>query len=181
MTISFDAAIGEWQALLGPDNVLSAQAAQLAYGADTTALERSIPAALRLTDAARLPELMRIAQRHRIPVHPISTGRNWGYGSALAACDACVIIDLSGLRQILHFDADMGVVTVEPGVTQAMLAAFLDAGAHPFMVPVTGAGPSCSLVGNALERGYGITPHTDHFAAVTDLEAVLADGRKSVV
>ena len=41
---------------------------------------------------------------------------------------------------------------------------------------MTGAGPTCSLVGNALERGYGITPYTDHFAAVTDIEAVLPDG-----
>jgi FAD/FMN-containing dehydrogenase len=57
-----------------------------------------------------------------------------------------------------------------------MLARFLDAGNFPYMVPVTGAGPNCSLVGNALERGYGITPHVDHFAAVTDIEAVLPDG-----
>ncbi len=57
-----------------------------------------------------------------------------------------------------------------------MLADFLDAGNHPFLVPVTGAGPSCSLLGNALERGYGVTPYTDHFGAVTDIEAVLADG-----
>ena len=178
MTNNFDAAIVEWQALLGNDRVLLGPAAQDAYGADTTAAQRIIPAALRLVDGAVLPELMRIAQRHRVPVYPISTGRNWGYGTALAAHDDCVIIDLSGMRQILHFDAEMGVVTVEPGVTQAMLAAFLDCGAHPFMVPVTGAGPSCSLVGNALERGYGITPHTDHFAAVTDLEAVLADGSR---
>jgi hypothetical protein len=44
------------------------------------------------------------------------------------------------------------------------------------MVPVTGAGPHCSLLANALERGYGITPHADHFGAVTDLQAVLSDG-----
>src|SRR5262249_56987597 len=40
-----------------------------------------------------------------------------------------------------------------------------------------GAGPDCSIVGNALERGYGITPLTDHFGAVLSLEAVLPDGR----
>jgi len=86
------------------------------------------------------------------------------------------MVDLSALRRIIHLDAELVVVTVEPGVTQGMLADFLDAGAHPYMVPVTGAGPNCSLLANALERGYGITPHGDHFAAVTDLEAVLADG-----
>jgi 4-cresol dehydrogenase (hydroxylating) len=173
-----DAAISAWQLLLGSENVVLGPAAQAAYGADTTGTERSIPAALRIPDSAALPDVMRIASAHRVPVYPISTGRNWGYGTALAARDDCVIVDLSRLRKILHFDPEMGVVTLEPGVTQGMLAEFLDQGGHPFMVPVTGAGPSCSLVGNALERGYGVTPHTDHFAAVTDLEAILADGSR---
>ncbi len=106
---------------------------------------------------------MRIAQRQGIAIYPISTGRNWGYGTSLPAQDDCVILDLSRLQKIHHFDAELGVVTLEPGVTQGMLAAYLYAGNHPFMVPVTGAGPQCSLVGNALERGYGITPHTDHW------------------
>lgn len=61
-------------------------------------------------------------------------------------------------------------------MTQGLLAEFLDRHQHPYLVPVTGAGPQCSLIGNALERGYGVTPYTDHFAAVTNLEAVLADG-----
>jgi 4-cresol dehydrogenase (hydroxylating) flavoprotein subunit len=87
-----------------------------------------------------------------------------------------VIVDLSYLNRIIDFDAELGVVTLEPGVTQGMLANFLEHGNHPFLVPVTGAGPTCSLIGNALERGYGVTPFVDHFGAVTDLEAVLADG-----
>jgi FAD/FMN-containing dehydrogenase len=68
------------------------------------------------------------------------------------------------------------VVTLEPGVTQADLAQYLSERGHDFLVPVTGAGPTCSVLANALERGYGVTPHTDHFAAVTALEVVLADG-----
>jgi 4-cresol dehydrogenase (hydroxylating) flavoprotein subunit len=170
------AAIEEWQAVLGESSVLTGDAVLRAYGAETSGIRRDIPAALRIADAAELPLVMRIAHRHRVPVYPISTGQNWGYGTAMPARDGCVMVDLGGLQQIIHFDAEMGVVTVEPGVTQGMLAAFLDAGNHPFLVPVTGAGPSCSLLGNALERGYGVTPHVDHFAAVTDIEAVLPDG-----
>ncbi len=170
------AAFDDWRSLLGSSQVLDAAAASLAYGADTGGAERRIAGALRILDSATLPAVMEIAQRHRAPVYPVSTGHNWGYGSSLPVRDDCTIVDLSGLRQILHFDAELGVVTVEPGVTQGMLADFLDRGGHDYMVPTTGAGPSCSLVGNALERGYGITPHTDHFGAVTDIEAVLADG-----
>lgn len=156
--------------------MLLGNAAAGAYGADTSGAQRHIPAALRIDDSASVQDVMRIASRHHVPVYPISTGKNWGYGSALPARHGCVILDLSPLKKIIHFDAELGVVTVEPGVTQGMLADFLEAGHHPYLVPVTGAGPTCSLMGNALERGYGVTPHADHFGAVTDLQAVLPDG-----
>lgn len=169
-------AIKEWQELLGKPHVLLGEAVLLAYGSDTGGAHRHIPAALRIHDSATLQDVMRIASRHRVPVYPISTGKNWGYGTALPAREGCVIIDLGTLNKIIHFDAEMGVVTVEPGVTQGMLADFLKAGDHPFLVPVTGAGPTPSLLANALERGYGVTPHVDHFGAITDIEAVLPDG-----
>lgn len=169
-------AVKEWQELLGKTHVLLGEAVVVAYGSDTSGAQRHIPAALRIHDSAALQDVMRIAGRHQVPVYPISTGNNWGYGTALPAREGCVIIDLSPLKKIIDFDAELGVITLEPGVTQGMLADFLEAGSHPYLVPVTGAGPTCSLLGNALERGYGVTPHVDHFGAVTDLEAVLPDG-----
>ena len=111
------------------------------------------------------------------PIYPVSTGRNWGYGSGLPVTDDCVVLDLSGLTTVSGFDPELGVISVEPGVTQRMLADYLRERNAPFLVPVTGAGPTCSILGNALERGYGITPVTDHFGAVLSLEAVLPDGR----
>ncbi|MDO8699463.1 MAG: FAD-binding oxidoreductase [Rhodoferax sp.] len=174
--MDLSAAITQWRVLLGDSHVVLGEAVMLTYGNDTSGVQRRIPAALRIENSSSLQEVMRIADRNQVPVYPISTGKNWGYGGALPARDDCVILDLSPLTKILDFDEEFGVVTLEPGVTQGMLAHFLDAGNHPYMVPVTGAGPSCSLVGNALERGYGITPEGDHFAAVTDLEAVLPDG-----
>ncbi len=169
-------AILDWQALLGQSAVLPGSAAQRAYGLDASGIERTIPAALLITQADDLPAVMHIASRYSVPVYPISTGKNWGYGTALPARGGSVIIDLSRLQRVIHFDAELGVVTVEPGVTQGMLADFLEAGKHPYLVPVTGAGPSCSVLANALERGYGVTPLVDHFSALTDIEAVLADG-----
>lgn len=174
--MNYPEALQQWRSLLGAECVLDAAAAQVCYRADTTGIERRIAGALRVPAAERIPAIVRIASAHQVPLYPISTGRNWGYGSALPVQDDSVILDLSGLTAILDFDAELGVVTLEPGVTQAQLAEFLDREQHPYLVPVTGAGPQCSLIGNALERGYGVTPYTDHFAAVTDLEAVLADG-----
>ncbi len=170
------AAINEWRQVLGESRVLSDAQAQASYGVDASAIVRRIPAALKIADAQTLPSVMRIAKQYGVSVYPISTGKNWGYGTALPATDDCVLLDLAEMNRILHFDSELGVVTLEPGVTQALLADFLDNGGHPFLVPVTGAGPQCSVLGNALERGYGVTPFIDHFGAVTDLEAVLADG-----
>lgn len=170
------AALDAWRDLLGADRVLAGAEVPPRYCQDTSAARPEMPLVLKVAEAGQLPELMRIAQRHGVAVHPISTGNNWGYGSGLPTADGAALIDLGELRAILDFDPTLGVVTVEPGVTQGMLARYLDDNGHDYMVPVTGAGPSCSLLANALERGYGVTPHVDHFGAVTDLEAVLADG-----
>ncbi len=174
--MELSAALSQWRALLGDANVLTSEAAQAAYGMDSSAIQRRIAGALRINNSDTLQDVMRIASQHLVPVYPFSTGLNWGYGTSLPARDDCVLIDLSRLNNILHFDAELGVVTLEPGVTQAMLSDFLIAGNHQFLVPVTGAGPTCSVLGNALERGYGVTPQVDHFGAVTDIEAVLPDG-----
>ena len=170
-------ALLDWSALLGQSRVLDAGAAQADYGRCTTGIRRRLAGALRPCERSQIPPIVEIAARFKVPLYPISTGHNWGYGTALPPTDDCMILDLSGLDRILEFDAETGLVTVEPGVTQRQLAEFLDRGDHQYLVPVTGAGPTCSIVGNALERGYGITPQADHFGAVMALEAVLPDGR----
>ena len=167
----------DWGKLLGEANVLDAAAAQTGYGRCTTGMQRRLAGALRPHDRAQIVAIIEIAARFKVPLYPISTGHNWGYGTALPPVEDCVILDLSALARIIELNAETGLVTLEPGVTQGQLAEFLDRGGHPYLVPVTGAGPTCSIVGNALERGYGITPYTDHFGAVMALEAVLPDGR----
>jgi len=169
-------ALRAWSDLLGASRVLDSTAAQHHYGQCTTGATRKIAAAIKPCQQDQIIAIVKIAQTHKTPLYPISTGHNWGYGTALPAADNCVILDLSTLDRIIDFDPENGLVTLEPGVTQEKLSRFLQQGEHPYMVPVTGAGPSCSILGNALERGYGITPHTDHFGAVMSLEAILADG-----
>ncbi len=169
-----ESAIAEWVTVLGKSGVVSAGVAD--FGASATGTKRSIPAVLRPQTREQIAEVLKVAQRWHVPVYPVSTGNNWGYGSANPVEDGSAILDLSGLDRISGFDSEMGVVTVEPGVTQGALRDFLDRHDGNYLVPVTGAGPTCSIVGNALERGYGITPITDHFAAVTKIEAIMPDG-----
>ncbi len=111
-------------------------------------------------------------------LYPVSTGNNWGYGTSQPASlnNNIILLDLSGLNKILDFDPELGLVTLEPGVTQQQLSEYLIANNYNYMVPVTGAGPECSILANALERGYGITPYTEHFAATTAIQGYWADG-----
>lgn len=111
-------------------------------------------------------------------LYPISSGKNWGYGTSLPASTAknIILLDLGQLNNICHFDDELGLVTLEPGVTQQQLSDYLTRHNYPYMVPVTGAGPECSILANAVERGYGITPYTDHFSAVTSIEGFWANG-----
>lgn len=176
-TSALNSMLDELQRALGAEFVLGAQAAIERYGASTSNVIPRIEGAMRVGSVAELQNVLRVAARYKISIYPVSTGHNWGYGSANPVTDGCVLVDLSRMDRILEMDADLGLVTLEPGVTQGTLRQYLDDSGLPFMVPVHGGGPSCSLVGNALERGYGITPYTDHFAAVTALEAILPDGQ----
>lgn len=114
----------------------------------------------------------------RFTLYPVSTGKNWGYGTSQPAeiGEHIILLDLSLLNNISYFDEELGLVTLEPGVTQQQLSNFLIENDYPYMVPVTGAGPDCSILANALERGYGITPYTDHFSAVNSIQGYWADG-----
>ena len=145
--------------------------------------QRNVIAVVKTTSKEDVHKLIKLANsvvgddNLNFTIHPISSGLNWGYGTSQpAGLNAkVVILDLSSLQNI-DFDEDLGLITLEPGVTQGQLSQYLIDLGDEYMVPVTGAGPDCSLVGNAIERGYGITPGTDHFGAVTAIQGYWANG-----
>jgi 4-cresol dehydrogenase (hydroxylating) len=167
--------LGRCRDLLGASAVFDGERV-VPYGDNCIALHRDVAGVVRPSTTDEVAGVVRLAAEHEVPLYPISTGRNWGYGTALPVRSGSMILDLSGMDRIVDFDPESGLLTVEPGVTQRQLNVFLCEHDYPFLIPVTGSGPDCSLLGNALERGYGITPYADHFAAATSLEVVLPDG-----
>ena len=146
--------------------------------------QRELLAVITLTQSHEIKALLDLAnhcatdEKLAFSLYPISTGKNWGYGSSQPAGIAknIILLDLGQLSNIKHFDSELGLITIEPGVTQQQLSDYLQLNNHDYMVPVTGAGPDCSILANALERGYGITPYTDHFSAVTSIQGYWANG-----
>jgi 4-cresol dehydrogenase (hydroxylating) len=172
-----DAATAEWASAIGAVNV-NTNSAELASAATATFAEtRLIPAILRPGSREDIQACLRIANRHGVPVYPISGGRNWGYGSRLPAVSGCALMDLRRMDRILNFSEELGYVTVEPGVTQRQLFDFLRERRSRLWMDATGASPECSILGNAVERGFGHTPYSDHFGHACGMEVVLADGQ----
>lgn len=172
-----DDALSAWREVLTGDYVLIGAQAQ-AVMADTDWRPAGDYIVLQPASFDQVSAVLSIASRLGISLHIVSTGRNWGYGGNYPShYETRVLLHLIRLDRIIHFDPVCGLITLEPGVTQAQLSTFLKENGDYYMTPTTGAGPGCSLVGNALERGYGFTPHADHFGAVTGIEAVLPDGQ----
>ena len=87
-----------------------------------------------------------------------------------------MVVDLSRMNRILECNAELGYVVVEPGVSQQQLYDHVRQAAPGYWVDCTGAGPDASIVGNAVERGFGHTPYGDHVRTSCGMEVVLANG-----
>ncbi|MEZ5353879.1 MAG: FAD-binding oxidoreductase [Bryobacteraceae bacterium] len=171
-----EAMFHEFQQILGEDAVdLRPERLQVA----STALfhtTQTVPAILRPATREQVQQCVRLANRLGIRLYPLSTGRNWGYGSTVPPVSDTAIVDLGRMRKILDYSEENAYVTVEPGVTQQQLFDFLAERGSRLWMDCTGASPKASVVANALERGFGHSPYADHFAHACNLEVVLPDG-----
>ena len=171
----FPEAISHWRALLGASHVTMADPLLDAASTTTFATTQRVLALIRPASRSEVQECVRIARRFKIPLYPVSSGKNWGYGSRVPVRSG-VLIELGRLNRIVDFNEELGYVTLEPGVTQDQLYRFLQARGSRLWMDATGASPECSIIGNTLERGFGHTPMGDHAGQACGLEVVLPSG-----
>lgn len=119
--------------------------------------------------------VVRIANDLLVPLWTSSNGRNLGYGGQAPRVAGAVAVDLSRMRRILEVNEKLGYALVEPGVSFFDLHQYIrERGIKLWLsVPALGWG---SVVGNALERGFGYTPYGDHASMQCGMEVVLANG-----
>ena len=146
-------ALESWSAILPKEQLILGEQLKK-YDNCPSQSSRRIRAALQPISVKEIQALVKIAVGNRVPLFPISRGKNWGFGGANPVQDNCVIVDLSLMNQITSFDPELGIITVEPGVTQGQIAEFLRDNHYPFMLSAIVAGPNCSYLANALERGF---------------------------
>lgn len=172
----WEQALTAFEELLGKEHVVR-DPDQLALAQSTTyASTRRVHAVVRPGSVDEIRRCVRIANEHRAPLYPVSRGRNWGYGSRAPTRDCAAVLDLSRLDGISNYDATLGHVTVQPGVTFAQLSAYLRSVDAPFFASVHGGPSDASVLGHVLERGLGKGPYADRWLYACGFEVVLPNG-----
>ncbi len=175
----FDAAIKKFQAALGADQVLTSAEHLTPYTKVMMAVEtaKHVPSAvLTATSVEQVQAVVRICNEYKIPVWTISTGRNFGYGSAAPVERGQIVLDLKKMNKILHIDPELCTALVEPGVTYQMLYDYIEEHKLPLMLSFSAPSAIAGPLGNTMDRGVGYTPYGEHFLMQCGMEVVLANG-----
>lgn len=177
---NFDAALREFQSVVGKEWVFTSEddvglyrdAYSPFWGEDE---ERLAVAAVAPHTSEEVQKVVAIANRYKVPLYTVSTGRNLAYGGSAPVYSGCVVLDLRRLNRILEVNEANAYALVEPGVTYFDLYRHLRRNNLRLMMDVPDPGWG-SLIGNSLDHGCGYTPYRDHFDAHCGMEVVLANG-----
>jgi (+)-pinoresinol hydroxylase len=138
--------------------------------------EDPVPSAAVAPDGVeQIQQIIRIANKYRVPLWTVSTGKNLAYGGSAPRLSGSVVLDLKRMNRILEVNDRNHYALVEPGVSYFDLYRYTqERGLNVFIdAPDPGWG---SPVGNTLDRGGGHTPLRDHFSTLCGMEVVLANG-----
>ncbi|KAJ9145116.1 Vanillyl alcohol oxidase [Pleurostoma richardsiae] len=112
---------------------------------------------VRPASVAELQEVLKTANRLKIPLWTVSRGRNLGYGGTAPVVKGSVVLDLHRMNKIIEINQEYSYAIVEPGVSFFDLFNEIkqrDLALWP-SCPAIGWG---SIIGNTLDRGFGYTP-----------------------
>ena len=176
---NFEAAVAKFRKLVGDENVLIKDEQLIPYNKImmSTENENHTPsAAVTALSVEHVQGVVKICNEHKIPIYTISTGRNFGYGSAAPVQRGQVILDLKKMNKILEIDPELCTALVEPGVTFGQLYDYINENNLPLMLSFSAPSAIAGPLGNTMDRGVGYTPYGEHFLMQCGMEVVLANG-----
>ena len=121
--------------------------------------EEPVPSAAVAPDGVeQVQAVVRVANKYRIPLWTISTGKNLGYGGSAPLLGGSVVLDLKRMDRILEVNDKNHYALVEPGVSYFDLYRYIqDKGLKVWIDPADpGWGSSDRQRGGSRRR-----PHTD--------------------
>jgi len=164
------------QGIVGEENATDDRAICASYSRDQH--WHFVPAknpayVVRPGDKEEVREVLMLANKHKIPVIPYSTGINVR-GLTIPVHDGSILLDLSRMNRIIEINPEMKTATVEPGVTFGML---LEQTKKYKLRPAFPDAPlTVSVLVNYYLRGIYQTSATDGHDHTLSYEMVLPNG-----
>ena len=179
---TFAVAIGELQAAVGAEWVFTSEddlesyrdAYSIRWGNEDEYLASAAVAPIKVEE---VQAVVRIANKYKIPLYPISTGKNLTYGGSAPTYSGSIVVDLKRMNRVLQVDDKRNFALVEPGCSYFDLYEHVKARGLKVWIDCPDPGWG-SPVGNALDHGVGYTasPFRDHWGAHCGMEVVLPNG-----
>src|SRR5512137_2403658 len=162
--------------IVGANNVLVGAEAMEPYTHDHVVGLRADPEVVaRVTSAAQVAEILRLARREKVPVTP--RGAGYGLSGGAVPTQGGIVLSLEKMNHILEIDNKNLMVTVEPGVITGDIHRAVEAEGL-FYPPDPASLDSCFIGGNIAEGAGG--PRAVKYGVTKDyvcgLEAVLPSG-----
>ncbi len=168
--------IDDLRSIAGSKQVLVSAEDMEPYAHDEVVGLRSEPeAVVRASSTEQVSEILKLAQRERVPVTP--RGAGYGLSGGAVPIHGGVVLSLEKMDRILEIDKENLMVTVEPGVIIGDLHRAVEEEGL-FYPPDPASLDSCTLGGNVAEGAGG--PRAVKYGVTKDyvcgLEAVLPSG-----
>jgi len=139
--------------------------------------ERVASAAVAPEGVEQVQKVVKIANTYKIPIYPISTGKNLGYGGSAPNLSGSLVLDLKRMNRILDVNPRNHSALVEPGVSYFDLYRHIQEKGYKLWIDVPDPGWG-SPIGNSLDHGGGyLQPmYRNHFDSHCGMEVVLPNG-----
>jgi hypothetical protein len=164
--------------IVGVDNVSHEEAILEKYSRDMSFVHPIKPAyAVKPGNAEEIIKIVNLARNTGTPLVPVSSGTPHFRGDTVPGTGGAIIVDLSGMKKIIHIDRKNRVVMFEPGVTFGELAAAVAKEGLRLNMPLLPR-QSKSVVGSLLEREPVLMPkyHWDIADPLACTEVIFGTG-----
>jgi hypothetical protein len=168
------------QDIVGLDNAIFEDRILDEYAGDMSFVHAIKPACvLKPKNSEEVSRIINLARETMMPLVPVSSGPPHFRGDAIPGAGGAAIIDLSGMKKIIHIDRKNRVAMFEPGVTFDELAAAVAEKGLRLNMPLLPR-QTKSVVGSLLEREPVLMPkyHWDIADPLACIEVYFGTGEK---